>query len=278
MKITGLMNNPYAWLLLAFCTVAAFVFAIYTWIVGKKKKEFTYLSNSYKIIQKGKSIIPQLQLTYENRNIEDLSITKYAIWNSGNEVINGSDVVSEKPLKIMANVDNAIILDTKVIVESEETNKFVIAERKEKFTTIDFDYVDPRDGIVIQVVHTGKSLDIDCKIKGGKELKNLNKRKTEEKISRKKAKRIATILLGVDIFMLTGMATYFFLTEWEIVPRVQINSLKNYDRIISKMLSIIMIILVITLIHMLYDRVKEVYYINIPSKLRQDIEYEDIEN
>lgn len=276
MEVTGLMNNPYAWLFLAFCTIAAFVFAIYTWIVGKKKKEFSYFSNSYKIIQKGKSSIPQLQLTYENRNIEDLSITKYAIWNSGNEVINTNDIVSEKPLKITASSD-AVILNTEVIAESEETNKFIIDKQQENFSTINFDYVDPRDGVVIQIIHTGEYLEFDGKIKGGKKLKNLNKRESGKKISRKAARKILTILLCIEGMLITVMASFTFLISWRVIPK-ELLKVTDDAEIIVKVLSTIMIILAIFVIYTLYDRLKRIYYINIPPKLRQKIEYEDFEN
>ena len=39
--VEELMSNPYAWLFLSLCTVASFVFAIYTWINGKKTKEIS---------------------------------------------------------------------------------------------------------------------------------------------------------------------------------------------------------------------------------------------
>lgn len=46
MGIKSLMNNPYAWVILSVCTIMSFVFGIYTWFAGKRKKEFSYISNS----------------------------------------------------------------------------------------------------------------------------------------------------------------------------------------------------------------------------------------
>ena len=40
MDIKSLMNNPYAWVILSVCTILLFVFGIYTWFAGKRKKEF----------------------------------------------------------------------------------------------------------------------------------------------------------------------------------------------------------------------------------------------
>ena len=87
MSIEKLMSNPYAWLFLAFCTVAAFIFGIYSWFAGKRRREISYVSSSYRIVQKGKEKIPDLTLLYEKEEIEELTISNYAIWNSGNEVI-----------------------------------------------------------------------------------------------------------------------------------------------------------------------------------------------
>ena len=140
------------------------------WFAGKRKKEFSYISNSHKIIEKGKNRIPQLELKYEGRDIDNLTITNYVIWNTGNEVINFSDMVAEKELKIYSsNTANTIILDARIIEETEETNKFEIMQHKDEFVKIGFDYADPQDGIVVQVIHTGSAADLEigCKIKGG---------------------------------------------------------------------------------------------------------------
>lgn len=99
------------WVILSMCTIMSFVFGIYTWLAGKRKKEFSYISNSHKIIEKGNSRIPQLELKYEGRDIDNLTITNYVIWNTGNEVINFSDMVAEKELKIYSsNTANTISL------------------------------------------------------------------------------------------------------------------------------------------------------------------------
>ena len=96
MNLTELMQNPYAWAILSVCTIAAFIFAIYTWFVGKKKKEISYVYSTYEIIKMGNSVIPGVQLLYHGKDIADLTITRYAIWNSGNEVLNSTDIVATK--------------------------------------------------------------------------------------------------------------------------------------------------------------------------------------
>ena len=62
-----LMNNPYAWLVLSLCTIISFMFAIYTWIAGRKIKEISvdYFSND--IIKQGKNPIPKLMSAHNSK-------------------------------------------------------------------------------------------------------------------------------------------------------------------------------------------------------------------
>lgn len=98
-KMEKLMSNPYAWSVLSLCTVFSLIFAIYTWIVGRKTKEISVDYFSNEIIKQGKNPISKLNIEFEGKPIQDLTSTVFYIWNSGSEVINHDDVV-EKALKI----------------------------------------------------------------------------------------------------------------------------------------------------------------------------------
>ena len=279
MKITDLMNNPYAWLVATFCTVAAFLFAIYTWFAGRRKKELTYTTNSYKIIQKGKSLIPELKISYQNRNIEDLTITKYAIWNSGNEVIDSRDIVESKKLMIILKDENESILNSKIIAESDETNKFRIDLLQDNIAVINFDYIDPKEGAVIQIAHTGSndSLQVDCKIKGGKIIRNTGK-KNYKRISRKNFRTLITILTGITVILMMFLCIKIFLFMWEIIPQEKFELLKSDNVVIDKILSAIMLPLGGSTVFQFYIMVKKIYHIDIPLKLRAYIEYDELED
>lgn len=279
MKITDLMNNPYAWLVLAFCTVAAFAFAIYTWFAGRRKKELAYTTNSYKIIQKGNSLIPELEISYKNRNIEDLTITKYAIWNSGNEVIDSSDIVESKKLMIILKGENESILNPKIIAESDETNNFRIDLLQDNTAVINFDYIDPKEGVVIQIAHTGSndSLQVECKIKGGKIIRNTSK-KINKRISRRNFRTINTILMGISVILMTFLCISTFLFAWGVIPKKAYGLLNSDNVIIDKILSAIMLPLGGSMIFLFYIMVKRMYHIDIPLKLRAYIGYDELED
>ena len=83
------------------------------------------LKKSRQIITIKNKKIEKLSLRYENIPIDNLSITKYAIWNSGNVEIRREDIASLKPLKIKSNGDIKI-LDASIIRNTDEDNGFTI--------------------------------------------------------------------------------------------------------------------------------------------------------
>ena len=180
MNLEELMDNPYAWLILSVCTVFSVIYAIYAGVKGKEKKEISYIVNTHEIVQAGKNMIPEFQISYRGQTIDDLTVTRFAIWNSGNRLLNSNDIVDTKPLSITSNDDGPHILDASIIKRSEESNKFTIDKKSAHCAELQFDYIDKQDGIIVQILHTGsaKNISLSTLIKGGKKLKNVEKRTT----------------------------------------------------------------------------------------------------
>lgn len=170
--LENLMNNPVAWLILSLITVVSFVFGIYTWITGKRRKEVSVSDISHVILKAGKSQIEKLDVRYNGVNIDNLTSTKFYIWNSGNDVINTHDVVESKKFTIHS-CDDTTILDAHIISETDPSNNFRIAGIEKNKVQLEFDYVDQGEGCLLQLLHTGSAevLLFDCKIKGGKKIR-----------------------------------------------------------------------------------------------------------
>ena len=274
MILNEMMKNPYAWAVLSICTIAALIFAMYTWFAGKRKKEISYYKDSYEIVKAGNSLIPELKLFYQEKEIEDLIVTKFAIWNSGNEVLNWSDIVEVKPLRVFSNDDKTNILDVKIIGQSDETNMFVVDIQEETTAKIKFDYANVNDGIVLQVMHTGKvnTIEFDGKIKGGKKLKCMNK--VDKKINYKKSKKIMIIMSGIMVILCILMTVIVLVIEWNIIPKeaLQISISSRKREMISIGSSIILIISIIAVCFSYLQLLKKTYHIDIPTKIRNIIE------
>ena len=168
-----LMHSPIAWAILAVITIISLAYAIICNQKNKEKKEFSYCLRSRTLIRKKKAKFEKLSIVYGGKQIDDLCVSNFTIWNSGNKTLNASDMVTSKELTITA-LEDGKILDVEILKCSEETNKFSLQLLDEHTVKILFDYVDKMEGVVIQIIHTGTndSLEIDCKIKGGRPVNN----------------------------------------------------------------------------------------------------------
>lgn len=180
-----LMTNPYAWLFLSALSVFSVIFGVWTWCAGKQRKEISIHCNSDVLIKAGKHQINDLEILYHGKQIPDLSSTKFYIWNSGNQVINGEDIVTSRPISISAD-STVHILDAQILRVSDSTNQFSICEQSESCIRFDFEYVEQGAGILVQLLHTGDPLNLkfDCKIKGGFEVRDRSPMHKDRKVSK----------------------------------------------------------------------------------------------
>ena len=275
MNLAELMQNPHAWAILSVCTIGAFIFAIYTWFVGKKKKEISYVYSTYEIIKMGNSVIPGVQLLYHGKDIADLTITRYAIWNSGNEVLNSTDIVATKQLSIICTKNTNRILDAKIVKQSDETNLFTVNQKNDTCIEVTFDYVAKYDGIILQVLHTGTAIDlkVDCKIKGGNDLKNLSPQSTHKE-TKKSFKRSLIILTGIECALIAITSMLIFLKSFGLISQDLFLNLMFISPQFEKIFAVLSIILTGIVIFMYWKLFIKAYHINIPSPLRSNIEYE----
>lgn len=209
-----LMNNPYAWTVLSILTIFSVAYAIYTYRKSKEKKEFSYSQKSSTLILKKKSKFEKLSIVYDGQQIDDLCVSKFTIWNSGNRTLNSDDMVDSKELTITA-IDGNKILDTEIIICSEKTNKFSIKIIDDYTAKIFFNYVDQKDGFVMQVIHTGTSdsLQVNYKIKGGMPIKNIDNETIpkifEKSVNKDKLYKCMLIATATMLFLILIIAIFF---------------------------------------------------------------------
>jgi hypothetical protein len=256
-----LMDNPYAWLLLSLCTIISFVFAIYTWIVGRKIKEISmdYISND--IITQGKNPIPKLDINFDGKTIEDLTATTFYIWNSGNDVINCEDVVGKK-MKIKCKSE--AVLDAQIIKQSDDSNNFSV----DGFTATDinliFDYIDGGEGVRIQVLHTGSSndLSVSCKIKGGKPVRNYTELKKNKGLSGFWRECLNEILP----LLILSLGYYGTIMALQLLGL----SYKGHELLVL-FLSVVVMVLILVMYFKMKKKIERALHRTIPKVLKQSL-------
>ena len=178
-----LQESPYTWAILSLITIVSLIIAIYSWVNGKKFKRLTYTKKTNKLISLKNVAVDSLHLFFNKEEIMDVSITRLAVWNSGNERIDSTDIVAKKPLTVglvEGHETTSHILDCSIDYVTDETIFGDVDPSKIELMndsyTIPFDYLAPSDGMIIQLVHTGSVSDLylNCHIKGGQGFTEVN--------------------------------------------------------------------------------------------------------
>lgn len=266
------MANPYAWAILSVCTIGSMIFAVYTWVKGKSRKELSYITASYPLIESGKRAIPKVKIHYNDEEIRDLSITKFAVWNSGNEVLNDVDIVSSKCLRIESKHEQQI-LEAMIVAESEESNHFRVENKTHDQIDIAFDYAEKQDGFVIQILHTGDidDLRMTCKIKGGKELRNIRP-KVRRRVRRMLSKILYPVMTAYLAITINALAICAFLAFFSPELHKFVYEMPSGGSLQTEVsFSIVLALLAVVYDCMAFMSIKRYFGLNIPTKLRQHV-------
>lgn len=101
---------------------------------------------------------------------ESASVTRIAIWNSGKTLL-PSDLMKKAPLCIKVNDENTRIIDCSLIYSEEKNDiRYLRPTYDGKVVNFTFDLLRNNEGFVVDVVHTGRTCDVDVQgslIEGG---------------------------------------------------------------------------------------------------------------
>ena len=154
-----------------FITLIGTVIGVYSLV--KTKKEISFDRYGYKFIDKEtKKSIEKLKVEYDGISVDDISISKVNIFNSGNTTINNEDIAKADPIVIsIKNGEN--ILGYNIIHRGTLANSTDLSKNKNGDIVFNFDFLDRNDGILLDIIHTGITDDIEITgtIKGSKGIK-----------------------------------------------------------------------------------------------------------
>jgi hypothetical protein len=155
--ITFFKGNPIFNIISFSLAIIGIILSFYFYHKGKRSRIPTYMLRTINLVKEGINKIERVEILFSGKKINNLSITKIALWNDGKETINQSDVAANDPLKII--IDNDFeILDAEIIFKKNTANDFKIdISENKKSVNIEFDYFDYEEGIVMQLSHTGPS-------------------------------------------------------------------------------------------------------------------------
>ena len=153
LKIFVLENNEILTIGGLIIGVIGIILAIYFYSRSKRIKKSTYQIRSFNLINESLSKLPDLKVIYKESIIKNLTVTKIALWNSGNETINENDLVKLDPLRISPS-EGTEIYNIEIVDIVENSNCFNLIQNNNDWNIL-FDYLDTNEGCVINVYHSG---------------------------------------------------------------------------------------------------------------------------
>ncbi len=212
--ISELIQNPIG----IFLAVLSIVLAIVLWKKGRMRKQFCFFKSFFHLVG-NKEKYDKVKILYDGKDVDNITITNYTVWNCGNAVINKEDMADDCEIKIKAEKDTEI-LDAQIIVSSDSSNKVSCRIINRSEIVVDFSYLSEREGFVIQIVHSKSSelLSLNYKIKGGLSLKeykdtpNLSHFLTKKSfisLSPNARARVSNIIASLYVLGCVALAIYY---------------------------------------------------------------------
>lgn len=200
--IASFASNPYIPFAAVFSSMVCLASSIILYYRSKREKKPRLVISSLNLFNENSKKINGLETMYMGRTVQNVTITRITLWNSGRETIQRNDISPADPLTISIN-PKFRILESQVLSTKKVTNVIKLEETEAGLkTNITFDYLDYGGGAVIQVVHTGNSsadIKVEGTIVGYGKLKARNKQPESAKplgntVLPKKFKRLSTYM------------------------------------------------------------------------------------
>jgi hypothetical protein len=163
--------NSSSWLSIGFPILLAVVSMVVGGVVTIRygmRKRLTYQRRSFGLVFGGVNKLPGMEIRYHGHgpSVENLTVSRIAIWNAGRGDVRKGDILGKENLRIVID-PKYVILASEVVQQKNAANCFEVRTTQEdqKTAKVHFDFVRSGEGVVVQVVHTGVGSK-DLKVEG----------------------------------------------------------------------------------------------------------------
>lgn len=117
-----------------------------------------FQARGYHLIGGPEALLPgEVTISFKDTPVPRLTSAVIVFWNAGRATIRGADIVESDPIRIIFPEGTHLLRDgvtsaTRSVVAAK-TN---VSERSPNELFVSFDFLDPGDGLVIEVLHTGE--------------------------------------------------------------------------------------------------------------------------
>jgi hypothetical protein len=164
-----LNNNPWLNLLFLILALLSIFISIIIYFRSKREKVPVYNRRSFNLIENQVSKVKGLRVTHNGKEVKDLTLTKFALWNRGRATVNREDVAPSDPLRLVISPDHQILQADIVFIRTKANNFSINLDESKRSLSINFDYFHTNEGVIIDLYHTGTSseqINLEGTVKG----------------------------------------------------------------------------------------------------------------
>lgn len=134
--------------------------AVYFYQKSRIGPRLVYQTKAIKIIGKDERIIPDdVKIFFDDTPVERLVKNLIIIWNSGYTTFDGETIIDSNPLRAEYGKDARVMrVSTLKTTRSENSSNAHISQTNPNEVIFTFDYLDPKDGAVFEIYHTGEEI------------------------------------------------------------------------------------------------------------------------
>ena len=143
-------------------TIAGWALAVFLYGRSRISGIIAIQSHQVSMIGGGDAVFPaDISVQYRGTPVPRLSSSTVWIWNAGRKTVKGTDIVPHDPLQLRFGGD---VLDVKVKKVSRDVVRITVRTSLETGETVGygFEFLDPGDGGVLEVLHTGSAKAPEC--------------------------------------------------------------------------------------------------------------------
>lgn len=148
--------------------IATFGFGMHACQVEPQKELSYNYYYSEQYLDRGILTTPDLEIKFRDIEIDSYSVTTIEFVNSGNQIIDGSDIPELAPLNIKV-MNDCKLLNVSIGSVSNESCGFKLLATDDHHSSFTFDYLNPGDTAFVNLIHSGsfEDLEVSGAVKGG---------------------------------------------------------------------------------------------------------------
>lgn len=144
-------------------SILGIALAIFFYLRGRRVARLSLQRSDVTVLgQPGAAFTNALEIRFEGNLVPRVTSSRLVIWNSGKTTIRRNDLVGADPLRLQVGGDGEI-LRASIVGATRAVNKFEVGVSSGNVdrALLTFDFLDPADGVTIDVVHSGGRADLE---------------------------------------------------------------------------------------------------------------------